>query len=346
MTMKKIETKKWSKFTISDLFDVERPNQRSRNKYDEGKVPYVSSGSYNNGIADYLTPIDENDIDKGNCITVSPVDGTAFYQKDDFLGRGGGGSSIVIFRNKNLNEYNGLFIATIITKSNNYQYNNMGQTDLTTTKAILLPTDGNGDPDWEYMESYVKSTMQRLTAKINSIKNVKSNKTPIESTGWKDFRIIDLFDVKGSDTTKKIDLDLDYGGDYPYVTTAGTNNGICGYSKFFTEEGNVITVDSAVLGTAFYQKENFTASDHVEKLIPKNFTMTENIALFLCTVLNSTGRLYGYAYNEKRSQKALKKETLKLPARSNGMPDFNYMEEYIEQIKKIAIDRINEIKMI
>lgn len=146
---------------------------------------------------------------------------------------------------------------------------------------------------------------------------------------WKPFPLTDLFIVSGTTTTPKNKLELKEDGLYPYITTAATNNGVNGYSDIYTEEGNVLTVDSAVLGTTFYQKENFTASDHVEKLTPK-FVMTENIALFIASVMNGTARIYGYAYNEKRSQTALKKELIPLPATTKGDPDFNFMEKYID----------------
>lgn len=51
-------------------------------------------------------------MDKGNCITVSPVDGSAFYQETDFLGRGGAGSSILMLYNADINKYSGLFLSS------------------------------------------------------------------------------------------------------------------------------------------------------------------------------------------------------------------------------------------
>lgn len=154
---------------------------------------------------------------------------------------------------------------------------------------------------------------------------------------WKSFPLTDLFIVSGTTTTPKNKLELKEDGLYPYITTAATNNGVNEYSDIYTEEGNVLTVDSAVLGTTFYQKENFTASDHVEKLTPK-FLMTENIALFIASVMNGTARLYGYAYNEKRSQTALKKELIPLPATTGGEPNFNFMEKYIDnKLKEEAL---------
>ncbi len=52
--------------------------------------------------------------------------------------------------------------------------------------------------------------------------------------------------VKGSKTTPLLELQ-EYGeGRFPYVTTQATNNGVEGFYDYYTENGNVLTVDSAV----------------------------------------------------------------------------------------------------
>lgn len=153
----------------------------------------------------------------------------------------------------------------------------------------------------------------------------------IDTSSWKEFPLTALFDIKGSTTTPKNNLNLSFDGKYPYITTAATNNGIAGYSDKYTEDGKVITIDSAVLGTAFYQEDNFTASDHVEKLIPK-FEINELIGQYLASVLNASARFYQYAYNDKRSQTALKNEIIKLPATPDGQPDWDYMESYMKAV--------------
>lgn len=167
----------------------------------------------------------------------------------------------------------------------------------------------------------------------------------INTTKWKKYKLTDLFEITGSKTTPKQKLDLTDDGKYPYVTTAASNNGVAGYSDVFTDEGNVLTVDSAVIGTCLYQSKNFTASDHVEKLIPKFETeqvkMTECIALFLVTVINANAKLFNYAYNEKRSQKALEKEEIPLPTKNNK-PDWEYMEKYVKQIQIIQRKKLDK----
>ena len=69
----------------------------------------------------------------------------------------------------------------------------------------------------------------------------------LNTQDWKEFKLSDYFDVKGSTTTKLETLIDDYGvGKYPYVTTQATNNGVAGYYNCYTEEGNILVADSIV----------------------------------------------------------------------------------------------------
>ena len=105
-----IDTSMWKEFQINKLFRIMSPASRKIQTYDIGNVPYVSSGAVNNGIVSYLTPKEGEQLEKGHCITVSPLDGASFFQNSDFLGRGGAGSAISMLYNDNLTEMNALFI--------------------------------------------------------------------------------------------------------------------------------------------------------------------------------------------------------------------------------------------
>lgn len=157
----------------------------------------------------------------------------------------------------------------------------------------------------------------------------------INTTNWKFFRLDELFDITGSTTTKIDDLELIGAGKYPYITTQATNNGVAGFFDFYTDKGNVLTIDSAVLGYCSYHSEDFSASDHVEKLIPK-FKMTKNIALFIVTIINR--EQYRFNYGRKANQIQIANLKIKLPVTNEGTPDYHFMEEYIEGFK------LNEIK--
>jgi len=162
-----IATNNWSAFTVGQLFNISRPMTRSSKNYDTGSVPFVASGNINNGIEAYVNAETEPNLDKGNCITVSPLDGSAFYQEHDFAGRGGAGSSIIKLYNDNLNKYNALFICTILRKAcNSFNYSKMLSADKLANTIIKLPTIPNTSPDWKSMENFIKKHMHTCHAVI------------------------------------------------------------------------------------------------------------------------------------------------------------------------------------
>lgn len=175
----------WKEFEISRLFNIQSPAARTIKSYAEGDVPYVSSGSYNNGIISYLEPKKGEVLEKGQCITVSPLDGSSFYQEEDFLGRGGAGSAISLLYNENLTKYNAMFICTIIKNvAKKFSYIDALTSDNLKTLKIKLPckydddgtvyydiekkySDDGFEPDWLAMEEYMKRMEILAKEKIN-----------------------------------------------------------------------------------------------------------------------------------------------------------------------------------
>lgn len=156
-----LSQKNWGTFRIVQLFDsITRPPARAKGKYEIGEIPFIASGASLNGAVKFCKPHNGETLDPSNCITISPVDGSAFYQATDFLGRGGGGSSIIMLRSSHLNQYIGLFMAKCINNTTSkYQYGHMATSDGIKRDRVLLPVDGQGQPDYDYMEQYVKNKM-------------------------------------------------------------------------------------------------------------------------------------------------------------------------------------------
>lgn len=155
--MLNLNERKWSVFIIGDLFEIKRPKARSEKNYENGRIPFVASGNFNNGVIRCCKPHDGEILDKENCISVSPVDGSAFYQISHFLGRGGAGSSILLLYNENINQYSGLFITQMIRQTcSKYCYGKMGNKDSIKRERIMLPINKTGDIDYSFMEQYIK----------------------------------------------------------------------------------------------------------------------------------------------------------------------------------------------
>jgi type I restriction enzyme M protein len=159
---------------------------------------------------------------------------------------------------------------------------------------------------------------------------VESNHLELHDKNWKSFKLSDIFEITGTKTTKPDIVNSSNAGIFPYITTQATNNGVEKSLDFYTEDGGVLTVDSAVLGFTSYQHDNFTASDHVEKLIPK-FETNPFIMMFFVNILNM--EQYRFNYGRKASQTRLKQLEINLPINLNGELDLEFIDSFMKSCK-------------
>jgi len=310
------------------LFELKVGGDRDKlvdDLYSKRKVNIVSNTTNNNGVESYIF---RNDIGIKNCITIATRgnDYFACYQ-DDYtvtIVR-----ALLLYSNKfNLNKYIGFYICSLI-RMNKYKsaYGRVLSGDRLEQEKIMLPIDENGNPNWKYIEELTQNIYKNIYKRFNT-KSVIDKKNKLEINMWKNFKLNNLFKIEGSKTTPILDIQEFGFGNFPFVTTSATNNGVEGFYDYFTEKGNILTVDSAVIGYCSYQPFDFSASDHVEKLIPR-FEMDKYIAIFLVTILNK--EQYRYNYGRKASQTRLKEREIKLPSK-DGNPDWNFMRDYIKSL--------------
>jgi hypothetical protein len=160
-----IDIKKWHRFIIcgkGGIFKLIQPKARKLTEYlNDGEVPFVASGAFNNGIEKYVET--DEILDKGNCITVSAIGGFSFYQEKDFIGRGGAGSAIKILYSDKLNEKNALFICAVLQQIlKKYDYTTMLSGDKLKKEFIYLPSKKDGQPDFEFMANYIEILQKQL----------------------------------------------------------------------------------------------------------------------------------------------------------------------------------------
>ena len=147
------------------LFKLVQPKARRLTDYlNEGKVPFVASAAFNNGVEKYVEIKEDELLDKGNCISVSAIGGFSFYQENGFIGRGGAGSAIKLLYNEYINEKNALFICSILQKTlSKYDYNTMLSGTKLKKEFIYLPVGNDKKPDWKFMEDYSKNIYKQVS---------------------------------------------------------------------------------------------------------------------------------------------------------------------------------------
>ena len=352
----KLSDREWSVFIIGDLFTVKRPPVRNKENYEAGEIPFVASGSVNNGVMKCCKPHENEQPDNAGCITVSPVDGSAFYQPYVFLGRGGAGSSILMLYGDSLNLYNGQFIARMIsnTCSCKYSYGHMGNKDSVKRERIMLPIDNNDEPDYQFMEDYMKELMvakrkqyqeyaeQRLAELGIDAKNTKvcggGYNLDLESRDYKPFRLSNLFAIDKGVYLPKWNISS---GKNPFITAKAGNNGISdfiGNKTLFT--AGKITVEKIKL-SAYYQPQDFYCSHDVSVL--DIGCVNQYIAQFICTMIMRNSSKY--SYGRQAQMNVVKREVIMLPVDNNNEPDYKFMEEYGRKIMtKKYVQYLNFLK--
>lgn len=158
----------------------------------------------------------------------------------------------------------------------------------------------------------------------------------IDTSGWKEFRIGDLFEacLSKDDIQPKDFVE----GEIPLVSSGKENNGIIAFvedKKARLWEANTLTID--MFGKVFYQENPYFAVSHgrVNILLPK-ISMTKECLQFMgCAIEKVT--LQKYAFNEMCTGTKVLKDNIKLPATPDGAPDWAYMESYMANIEtKVA----------
>lgn len=156
------DTSTWKPFKVKELFFTSEKGKLPRGKVhskddlaDGSDCFYVGAKKRDNGIM-YRCGYNENQVSKGNCIVFicngQGSVGFTNYMDRDFMASG----DVALGYNKHLNRYNALFLVTLFDKERfKYSFGRKWGKYLANTE-VLLPTQDNKEPDWQYMEDYIK----------------------------------------------------------------------------------------------------------------------------------------------------------------------------------------------
>lgn len=335
--MKQIDTKQWKEFIIKDIFIPEKEGKScqvptgayiEKKSLLDGNIPRITVMGTNNGICGYYA----NNIDDKNYriyenfISVSFL-GTVFYQKE----QASLDMKVHCLKpiNIELNEHTGLFLVTAIGKSlKTSTYSDQISSKVLAGLSIKLPVDETGNPDFSYMELYMKNLELAVSSSLTDLQSAKKSDISgtLDISSWKLFQISELFNVQKGKRLTKADMK---DGKIRFIGASAINNGITAYisNDEHLHPQNTITLSyNGSIGEAFYQDEMFWASDDVNVLYPK-FEMNREMAFFIIPLLKTAGKRY--AFIDKWKKEDMEKSKIPLPVDKDGNPDYKYMENYI-----------------
>ena len=346
-----IDTSNWKKFRIGDLFKIEPCKGKNQQLLNEGNdVPYIAASKENNGFNRMVSIEGHEDwVSKGNCLQFIHIGDAAAghvnYIHTDFIGMSGKSSCAY---NDNLNEYNGLFIASIIVHTNAGKYS--FKDSWTGTKVpdtiIKLPATPDGQPDWDYMESYMKTVIEESEKSLENLRKADDTKHLIDVSEWKEFSCRELFECKNTGNILARDVE-DGSGTTPFVTASGYNNGVVGYidaSNYDIIKGHCILVGGKTF-TITYQKDDFVSNDsHNFVIRVKGYDISDLSYLYLVTTIYA---YFGqkYSWNDAVTKDKLMDDSIPLPSDANGKPDWQYMEDYMKAVMEESKQIVNDLQI-
>lgn len=155
-----VNVSNWGEFELGEIFEkIYKAKPYIKGELEtidypkNGYIPFITRTENNNATDAYVSLSDIDFYEKGNAIIIGDTTSTTFYQKKIFAT----GDHIVVCRAEWLNEYNALYIKSIIDKNRyRYNYGRAFKMDLIKKTTVKLPQNSQGNPDFKYMESYIK----------------------------------------------------------------------------------------------------------------------------------------------------------------------------------------------
>ncbi|MDR0299542.1 MAG: restriction endonuclease subunit S [Streptococcaceae bacterium] len=327
--MIKLEDREWFAFDIEELFEMKTGASVAQDNLKLGKLPRITATDINNGIGIFSQIADNKNFrEVENVITYSFL-GSAFYHPYNIS------LDMKIHslkaKDQKLNRYIGLFcvqaLKSTIIKPN---YGNQVSSKDLLKKKILLPIDKNNNPDWQFMEDYIKERYQLLINQykeyLGSLDMTGGAPTALDGKEWGEFMLSDVFTISAGKRLTKDDMK---NGKRPFIGATDSNNGI---TNFVSNEN--VSLDKEVLGVnyngsvveTFYHPYESIFSDDVKRFSVKDGKGNKFVYLFLkSTIMQQKSKYaYGYKFNEAR----MKKQVILLPVNTDKTPDWEYMENY------------------
>ena len=153
----------WGEFRFGDLIsDIYKSKAINKDdliiaQNDSSLIRYITRTGDNNGcelLAD-KSSVDVSYIEERNALTIGDTTATCFYQSDEFIT---GDHMVVVRADTWLNQFTGLFIVAVLTNEQyKYSYGRAFLMDRIKDTLLKLPVNSEGNPDWQFMEDYIKA---------------------------------------------------------------------------------------------------------------------------------------------------------------------------------------------
>lgn len=334
-----LDTKEWAPFHLEEIGDVTSGRDIYAAERIDGHTPYITSGGTNNGVG-YFVGNENDTLDSGYiALNRNGAVGKAFYHPSKSLM--GNDCRKVHLKKADGNLYVGQFIALCISmQSGCFSYSRKLGTARAKRMQIMLPITDSGEPDYDYMEQYVKNMMLRkyrayldfIEQQSASIERerVSDALASLAEKSWREFSLDDIFTVKAG---KRLETRNKIPGARPFIGATDNGNGVTGFvgNDNASRDCNVLGVNyNGAPCIAFYHPYECLFTDDVKRLHLREHGDNKFALLFFVSVFAQQRSKYSYGYKFKEQR--MLRQKLMLPVDDSGNPDYEYMEQYARKL--------------
>ena len=336
--MSKINVSQWKKFKLSSMFDVCYGSFVP--KKDRGtRTPFITTSSENNGISYY---VDSDPMFKGDALTVASDGsvGATFYHDKPFSA---GNIAVVLEPHDDVRAKwtpkSALFIATCIRKyaqirhswTDKYSVNRVRDT------MLPLPVDFSGKPDWQYMDEYIAKLATQAHTNISLLRQQQKKAPTVNIDRWKEFSLSYLFHAEFTDGDNKPNRLLEDDDGHPLIGATSKCFGCVGYYQTDTKVFPAKSLTWDRFGHCFVQPKSFQTMAHGNVMVLKpKVDHSYEALLFVASIINRISQMRDYGYGRTLTLAEFKRSTIKLPALSDGTPDWATMRKRVADLVALS----------
>lgn len=345
----RLDDRQYADFKVSDLFDVKYGVNLELNACEKcestavNSVNFVARTAENNGVSSHVVVIDNVTPQKSGLISVAGGGSvlSTFFQPEPFYS---GRDLYTLEAKTNISIEAKMFVITVL-EQNKYRYSYGRQANKTLPDLLLkLPITEDGDPDWKFMEDYIKS----LHHKPLTTKNKARQASELKVQDWKPFVTSRLFPIL--ENGKANQQMLDEGDACFYVGAKKAGNGVmlhCQRDEALITKGNCIVFicnGQGSVGFANYMDVDFIGTTDI--VAGYNECLNVFNGVFLATVYSQERPKYSFGRKWKTH---LRDTEVKLPVQCDAdgvpvidatnrwsddgyVPDWQFMENYIKSL--------------
>lgn len=162
----------WRQFTIGSLFEIEKGTRLTRAAMIDGDTPFIGATLENNGITARVG--NTGHVHPGGLMTVAyngqKATGKAFYQSIPFWASD---DVNVLYPKFSLTENIALFLAPLFWEAGRpYSFGDKWGKDVMENDCLVLPVNASSDPDWAYMDEYMRDVMERAQSELSAMQSI------------------------------------------------------------------------------------------------------------------------------------------------------------------------------